>query len=992
MTHMAHRIEVGFKQGLQDALGERIAKRVAEELGISVESVRTIDVFTIDEKLDAGELQFLAKEVFADAIVNDCAVDRPLAQASEFDFAVEVGFKPGVTDNVGATAAEAIEDGLKRKLGGGVYSSKQFLLKGVGGGEAAEIAKGLLANELIEQWRVKSAFEWSEETGFEAFTPAVKISGSAHEVQNIAVSGAGAQQLMQISKQRLLALSEEELTAVKQYFGRPEVMQARRAAGLGKEPTDAELEAIAQTWSEHCKHKIFNALIEYEDGESEETKKINSLFQTFVRGATQQINAPFLVSVFVDNAGIIEFDEQWNFAIKVETHNSPSALDPYGGALTGIVGVNRDVLGAGLGAKLLFNTDVFCFAPPAAAMPAGVLSPKRIFEGVRKGVQDGGNKSGVPTVNGCVVFHEGFACRPLVYCGTAGLLPKSAGGRPAHEKSIRVGDLIVMVGGRIGKDGIHGATFSSMQLDESSPVSAVQLGDPITQKKMADFLLEARDEGCYTAVTDNGAGGLSSSVGEMAVLTGGFELHLDRPPLKYPGLQPWEILVSESQERMTVAVPPEKLAQLKKLAIKHGVEASVVGTFTSSGKFHCLHNGRTVAFLDMDFLHEGVPQMRLRAKWSKPAGHEPVVFEPRDCGEALQKMLARPNVCSKEYFVRQYDHEVQGGSVIKPLTGQYNDGPSDAAVVRPLLESLEGIAVSNGICPKYSAIDAYWMAANAVDEALRNYVSVGGSLERVAGLDNFSWCDPLPAENNADAEYKLAQLVRACEGLYDACVAYGMPLVSGKDSMKNDFIAPDGGRHAIPPTLLVTAIGKMADVRKAVTMDAKTAGDIVYVLGTTKNELGGSEYYAMHSAIGSSAPKIDFEANKKLYAALSSAISSGLVASCHDCSDGGLGVALAETAFAGGLGMKVDLRKVPRAGDVVRDDFLLFSESAGRFVATVKPAHAREFEEVMGESVFSKIGETTADKKLVATGLAGVKVVDEDVRGLKSAWQSTLGV
>ncbi len=990
---MAHRIEVGFKQGMRDALGEKTAKQAAEQLGIAVEKVRTVEAYTIEEELNNTELNFLAKEVFADAIVNDYAVDRPLAASSEFDYAIEVGYKPGVTDNAGATAREAIEDALGRKLIGGVYSSRQYLLKGIASFEAAQaIARGLLANGLIETARIKSSREWSGEIGFEPHVPAVKISTTELGAQEIAVSSAGDTQLLQLSAHRLLALSQPELAAVKGYFGQASVQNERREVGLGSEPTDAELEAIAQTWSEHCKHKIFNALIEYDDGETGEGKTINSLFKTYIRGATQALAKPWLVSVFTDNAGIVGFDSQWDVAIKVETHNWPSALDPYGGALTGIVGVNRDVMGAGLGAKLLFNTDVFCFAPPSTQVPAGVLAPKRVFEGVRRGVQDGGNKSGVPTVNGCVVFHEGFAARPLVYCGTAGLLPKEVNGVPSAKKRVSSGDLIVMCGGRIGKDGIHGATSSSMKMDESSPASAVQLGDPITQKKMADFLLEARDEGCYTAITDNGAGGLSSSVGEMASLCGGFEMHLDAAPLKYPGLLPWEILVSESQERMTVAVPPQKLGELELLAAKHGVEASVLGQFTSSGKFHCLHNGKTVAFLDMQFLHEGVPQMRLCARWEKPVQKEPVVFEPPDYNHCLKQMLSRLNACSKEYVVRQYDHEVQGGSVVKPLTGADNDGPSDAGVVRPVLQSNSALVVSNGICPKYSAIDAYWMAANAVDEAVRNYVCVGGDLDRIAGLDNFSWCDPLPGPSNPGAGYKLAQLVRACEGLRDACVAYGMPLVSGKDSMKNDFVAPGGERHSIPPTLLVTAIGKISDATKAVTMDAKAPGDLVYVLGTTANELGASEYYATQGAVGNSVPKIDFDANKKLYAALGNAISAGLVASCHDASDGGLGVALAETAFAGGLGVKIELVKAPRAGGVKRDDFLLFSESAGRFVVTVKKENAEKLEKELEGSSFGRVGEVTAEKKLVAHGLKGNKIIDLSLAELKKAWQAPLGV
>ncbi|MBI3587761.1 phosphoribosylformylglycinamidine synthase subunit PurL [Candidatus Micrarchaeota archaeon] len=997
----AHRIEVGFKPGVRDALGEGIAKRVAEELAVEVKSVKTIDVYTIDEenitkvhdsqnRLDARKLDFLAKEVFADLIVNDFSVDAPLARNGDFDFAIEVGFRPGVTDNVGKTATAAVRDALGPDFAGTVYFSKQYLLSGVHSQQGAEgIAKGLLANPLIERWTVKSPSEWGE-AGMGVFIPAVQLVQTTHSGQEEINLGVGEGELAQISKQRLLALSLGEMKAIRGHFSSSEVRLQRVAVGVGENPTEAELEVFGQTWSEHCKHKIFNALVEYGD-ESGVVTKIDSLFKTFVRGATEAAKKDWLASVFSDNAGIVSFNDDWNVAIKVETHNAPSALEPYGGALTGIGGVNRDLLGAGLGAKLLFNTDVFCFAPPGTKVPPGVLSPKRIFEGVRKGVQDGGNKTGVPTVNGCIVFDGKFAFRPLVYCGTGGLMPKfTKAGAPSHEKAVKDGDLIVMTGGRVGKDGIHGATFSSMQIDPDSPASAVQLGDPITLKKMADFILEARDAGLYAAITDNGAGGLSSSVGEMAQLSGGFEMHLERVPLKYPGLAPWEILVSESQDRMTLAVPPSKLGELMALAAKHEVEATALGKFTSSGKFHCLHDGRTIAYLDMEFLHHGVPQLRITAKWTPPMLEEPVIALPFDYASILSQMLSRLNICSKERVIRQYDHEVQGGSAVKPLAGVANDGPSDAAVLRPLLSSNEGLVVANGICPKFSQIDAYWMAANAVDEAVRNYACAGGDFGRVCGLDNFSWCDPLPSATNPDAEFKMAQLVRACTGLRDACAAYSMPLVSGKDSMKNDYVFPDGRRESIPPTLLVTAMGKISDVSKAVTMDAKSDGNLVYALGTTSNELGGSEYYAMQGFVGANVPKVDFPTARRLYLSLGRAMGAGLVASCHDCSDGGLAVALAESAFAGGLGMEIELAKVPVAGGVARDDVVLFSESASRFVVTVKPGHALEFERAMAGNAFAKIGEVVAQDNFSIAGLQGSKVADCSIAALKESWQAPL--
>jgi phosphoribosylformylglycinamidine synthase len=457
--------------------------------------------------------------------------------------------------------------------------------------------------------------------------------------------------------------------------------------------------------------------------------------------------------------------------------------------------------------------------------------------------------------------------------------------------------------------------------------------------------------------------------------------------LKYAGLDPWEILLSEAQERMSVVVEPEKLDEFLGLAERRGVESTVVGKFTDSGKLHVFYKNKTVAYLDMEFLHEGVPQMNLKAVWKKPQNDELNTNCPVDLTETLKKLLGRLNICSKEYVIRQYDHEVQGGSVVKPLTGLKNDGPSDAAIIRPILESMEGAVVSHGICPRYSDVDAYNMAACAMDEAVRNYIAVGGSLDHAAALDNFCWCDPVKSDKAPDGEYKLAQLVRTCQALYDCTTFYKIPLISGKDSMKNDYMI-GGVKISIPPTLLISMIGKINDVRKALTMDAKQEGDTVYVLGLTKNELGGSEYYALNNKIGNNAPSVNLKDALNLYNALSKAIESGLVASCHDCSDGGLGVALAESAFAGNVGMSIDLKKVLKE-DIDRNDFLLFSESQSRFVITVKPENEKRFEEIMKENIFAKIGAMTKNE-LVVYGLDGKPCIKADVKELKEAWQKTL--
>ncbi len=985
---MVRRIEVGFKSGTVDALGESTKRRINEDLKIEVESVKTIDAFAIDADFDDAVMERLGKELFADPVIQEFEFRKPLA--SGFDWIVEVGFKPGVKDNVGDTAKEAVEDILRMELRGKVYTSKQYLLKGkISREEVERIAAKLLANELIERWQIADSNSWDPQHGFMGYVPRVKLE---HEpkVAEIPLNVRNST-LMKLSKDRLLALELKEMKAIQKYYRRKEVAAERAALGLPPNPTDVELECLAQTWSEHCKHKIFNAKIRYDDGKGK-VKRINSLFKSYVRKSTERIakKANWLVSVFKDNAGVIKFNDEWNLVMKVETHNTPSALDPYGGALTGIVGVNRDPMGTGRGSLPVFNTDVFCFASPFydKELPPRLHHPKRIFEGVRRGVEHGGNKIGIPVINGSIVFDDRYLGKPLVYCGTGGMMPAKIDSEDCSVKKVDAGDLVLMVGGRIGRDGIHGATFSSEELHESSPVSAVQLGDPITQKKMQDFLMEARDLMLIKAITDNGAGGLSSSIGELAQMSGGCEIYLDKAPLKYPGLDPWEILVSESQERMTVGVEPAKLDAFLELANRRSVEAAVVGKFTDSGKFLVKFGEKAVASLEMKFLHDGVPQMKLEAKWEEKKFDEPQFADEPDQTANLLSLLGRLNVCSKEYVVRQYDHEVRGGSVVKPLMGAENDGPSDAAVMMPRLGSFEGVVVSNGIIPRYGDIDAYWMTACAMDEALRNYVATGGSLEKVACLDNFCWPDPVKSEKAPDGEYKLAQLVRANQALYDFAIAYKMPPISGKDSMKNDYVIGNV-KISIPPTILITAIGKIEDARKAVTIDAKKAGDFVYVLGVTKDELGGSEFYALKGFVGNEVPKVDAKRAYALYSKLSKAILKGLVASCHDCSDGGLGVALAETAFAGMLGMNVDLRSVPRER-AERNDFVLFSESQSRFVVTVSPQNAANFEKAMKGVSFAKVGDVRNDEQFVVVGLNGSEAVKSDVAILKAAWKKTL--
>ncbi|MBN1169600.1 phosphoribosylformylglycinamidine synthase subunit PurL [Candidatus Micrarchaeota archaeon] len=938
---MKQRLELTVKPNVKDVQGEQLKEKIKKSLGRDV-NCSFIEVYNVDPELSEDEMLILGKEVFSDPVVQQYSIGEPIYGDS---WRIEIGMLPGVTDNIGHTAAGAIRDRLSKEVK--VYYSRMYSLSGADELLAEQIAS-LIHNPLVEKFKIHLPGSIPE-----PYLPKVDIK---HEPSVETISLHMSQKRFELlAKQKMLSLNHDEFLAIKSYFRLPETIAERKAAGLDTKITDVELEALAQTWSEHCKHKIFNAMIIYDEGG--EKHAINSLFKTFIAGATKQVKKPYVVSVFVDNGGIIKFTPEYDIAVKVETHNAPSALDPYGGALTGILGVQRDILGTGLGANPIANIDVLCFGyPNEKDVPKGVLHPEVIYDGVVKGIEHGGNKTGIPTVNGSIIFDRDYTCRPLVYAGTIGILPSEIDGRRTHEKIILPGYLAVMVGGRIGKDGIHGATFSSMQIDSSVPQSVVQIGDPITQKKAQDFILEARDSRLYEAVTDNGAGGLSSSIGELAEISGGCEIYLEKCPLKYPGLDPWEILVSESQERMTLAVPEENLEKLKELAKIHEVELTAVGKFTNSGKFHVFYNDRTVAYLSMEFLHKGVPQLKLNANWKKLLYPEPLIseFEPE---EILMKLLSSPNITSKERVIRQYDHEVKGTSVIKPIM----IGPSDAGVIKPLYNSNEGLVISHGICPRYVQ-DGYAMATLAFDEAVRNAISAGARFGYLACLDNFSWPDPIHSIKTPDGEQKLGSLVRACLGMYDCATNYNIPIISGKDSMKNDYYS-QGKKYSIPPTLLVTVIGKIDDISRAMSTEFKFPGDFIYVVGTTKDELGGSEYYRLYGAVGNNPPEVDFQETTATYKALSSAIEEGIVSSVHDVSDGGLSVAFAESAMSTRLGAEMDIDVVPAATKLLES--LLFSESAGRFVVSVPPEKAARFEYLMQGTRFARAGRVRGDKRFI---------------------------
>ncbi len=978
-------------------------------LGIeSVTQVHVSNLYFLRGALTVDEVERIAAEFLVDPIVEgyrwfppsvppvgEEETSPPLG-GTEGGPRIEVAFHPGVTDPVakhllhrarqlGVGALEAVVTGTRYTFEGPVSSA-----------ELRRIAEELLCNPVIQSYTLGPMQP--------EFVPDAAPSDA---VDVISIRDLGDDALQRLSVERVLFLSFAEMQAIQAKF-----------QALGRDPTDVELEILAQTWSEHCQHKTFKAEIDYTchggmprvmlnadsrgfsqikrpaeiSGNQRPQKEIiPSLIKMYLRAATETLNKPWVLSAFVDNAGIVAFDDEYEVSFKVETHNHPSALEPFGGANTGVGGVIRDVMG--VSAQPIANTDVLCFGPldmPDADVPGGTLHPRRIARGVVAGIEDYGNKMGIPTVNGAILYHEDYVANPLVYCGCVGIAP-----RGIHRTAAQPGDFCVALGGRTGRDGLHGATFSSAELthDTGQTVgSVVQIGDPITEKAVLDALIVARDEGLYTAITDCGAGGFSSAVGEMGKDVG-VDVDLRDVPLKYPGLRPWEIWLSEAQERMVIAAPEANLLRLRDICAIYNVEMTVIGRFTGDRRLRVRYGDKLAADLPMDFVHEGWPRLTLRAEF-RPIGASPksevqspksrsVVHNPQptthnDLTTVLLQMLAHPDVASKEAVIRRYDHEVQGATVGKPLVGVMNDGPADAAVLKPLrhldamTQGQRGIALGAGINPYYGLRDPYAMAWAVIDEAVRNVVAVGADPDRIAILDNFCWGSPRVPE-------RLGGLVRAAQGCHDAALAYGTPFISGKDSLNNEFVDAHGVKRAIPPTLLISALGIVPDVRRTVTSDLKRPGNRLYLVGATRDELGGSLYERLTSTTGRNLPAPVPDA-VEMFRALHRAMQAGWVAAAHDCSEGGVAVAAAEMCIGGRLGLDLTL-----PGEAVT---ALFAESSARFLVEVTPEHATDFERALAGRPCADVGAVTELATLRIAGAQDEVWINSEVVALVQAWQS----
>jgi phosphoribosylformylglycinamidine synthase subunit PurSL len=981
-----YRIEVHPRDASDDPAGAAALSEI-RQLGMGeVHSVRTARVFLLQAAeglLGEKKIQAIAHDLLADPVSERSAIGHEPIGSGRL---IEVHLKPGVMDPVAASTELAISDLLDLPRNDSdpqvqVRTGRRYVLSGhLTSDAAALIARRLLANDSIEQ------------VHFEAFTPPEFPRGRPYEFKRveIPIRDLTPDQLQALSRQGHLFLDLAEMQAIQNYFRTQK-----------RDPTDAELETLAQTWSEHCVHKTLKARVQFvhhpgghgahtghehhAGGDTSET--IDNLVKSTIFRATSELACPWTLSVFKDNAGVIALDDKWAVCMKVETHNRPSAIEPYGGAATGIGGCIRDVMGTGGGAKPIAATDIFCFADPntpVESVPAGVIHPRRVAQRVVAGVRDYGNRMGIPTINGAVYFDQRFIGNPLVFCGTVGLLPRDL----ALKRSARAGDRIILIGGRTGRDGIHGATFSSDVItdkhgDEFS--HAVQIGNAITQKKMLDVLLQARDHPggpLYNAITDCGAGGLSSAVGEMGSETGAV-VELDRVPLKYQGLSYSEIWISEAQERMVLSVEPRHVQSLLDLANAEDVQAVDIGVFDGSGKLTLHYQGQLVGSMNMEFIHDGLPLPTRRAIWQPPLLADAKVPPPSDYAAALAELLATPSIASKHWIIRQYDHEVQGATILKPLVGPCGDGPGDAAVIAPVPGSQHGVALAVGCQPRFGDIDPYQMALNGIDEAIRNIVCVGGNPAQTALLDNFCWpkcTDPM----------HLGALVRACQACYDGAMAFRTPFISGKDSLSNEFLTEDGKRICIPYTLLISAISVITDVSRCITMDAKTPGNHLLIVGATARELGGSYYYALRGQLGRGVPQVDLKLAPHVHRKVAGIIAKGWVCAAHDLSEGGLATALAEMLFAGRLGASVDLSAVPHPPAAAEDDVLLFSESATRYLLEIKPEHFDAVVRALRGLQFGVLGKLTEKPNLIIRSLRSGILMDEPVETFRQAWLKPL--
>ncbi len=959
---LVHRIEIHPTEHAGDPRAQTLLCK-ANELGYELEGAHSARVYLVEAPLTDAQLDLIVSQLLCNPVVERAEIGSSPARGA----LVEIHPLPGVMDPPAQSVADAIGSLIGTRPE--VSTGYRYDLIGVSDAKAQTIANRLLANPVV--------------AGVHAvpFHPEELPKGHTHKfhLTHVNIRDLDDAGLEKLSREGHLFLSLDEMRAIRHEY-----------IALDREPTDIELETLAQTWSEHCVHKTLKATINYTGPDipnidwssrphhqvnADGSITINNLLKATVAAATFELideGLDWTQSVFVDNAGIIRFDDDHSVCIKVETHNHPSALEPYGGAATGIGGCIRDIMGTGLAAKPIASTDVFCVAhPDTDSIPNGCLPPRQILTQVVAGVRDYGNRMGIPTINGAVSFDNRYIGNPLVYCGCIGIMPADLIAGDAKP-----GDRIIALGGRTGRDGIHGATFSSAELTDTHADEfshAVQIGNAIEEKRTLDAIMRARDaEGgpLFSAITDCGAGGFSSAVGEMGEKIGAF-VELDKAPLKYKGLSYTEIWISEAQERMVLSVPEENLPALQKICDEEHVELADLGYFGTDGAQLILNfNEYEVGRLPMHFLHEGIPMPTRSAKWEPKTTTSTKSASSTNPKDQLLALLAHPNIASKHWIVRQYDHQVQGNTVMKPLNGPRGIGPSDASVIEPVPGTNKGLAVGCGLATGLSD-DPYAMTLAAIDECVRNLVCTGTDPDRIAILDNFCW-------PSCGKEENLGSLVRAAHACYDGAKAYRTPFVSGKDSLNNQFTTETGETIEIPPTLLITGMGIVHDLKTCMSSDAKTAGNTLVLVGQPQGKLAGSHAHQLGFVNDDAMPSVDLQTGPKIARQIHDLIKQGLIRSAHDVSDGGVVCAIAEMLIAGSS----NDTSIGFNADASLDWSIAFDESPSCYVLEVEDPDA--IKNALGDTPVRVLGSLNDSGRFVWDAL------DAGVDEMTSAWRSPL--
>ena len=938
---MIFEIRVAQKEN-KDPKGDELFAEIKRVFKInSINKIRTTKIYRL-EGISKKDFNTITEKSLFEPISQIASTKGPIFKNAARR--VEVAYKPGVMNPEVASILKTANDlGIRLKA---ADSSWEYSFFGkVSQIDLEKIIDKILINKTIEQVVTNSP-------------KTLIITARSAKTRKIHIRKLSESELMKLSRDKLF-LNLDEMTIIKNYFNK-----------IGRDPTDCEIEILAQTWSEHCVHKTFKAKLII-DGKTKAPlfKRIKS---------TAQNNSKIIISAFDDNSGVIDFYNGFAINGKVETHNSPSAIEPYGGAMTGSGGVFRDILGTGLGAKPIVSTDIFCFAPPDlpdADIPPGCLSPSYLLRRVVAGVRDYGNRVGIPTNNGSLHFHKNFRANPTVAVGSFGLIPKKF----ARKRNPKPNDLILTVGGATGRDGIHGATFSSGEMSSRTLTvsgSAVQIGNAIEEKRVIDAVLCLRNNNLIRAITDCGAGGYSSAIGEMGKNIGA-QVSLEKIPLKYLGLAPWEIFLSESQERMVLAIDPLKINKVEKILDNFNVPHAVIGKFTNTKRLFVKHKDELVAQLDMKFLHGGLPQRLMLGKTIKKNFKEKHPPIPRNYETMIEKVISHPNVCSKEPILRVYDHNVQGSTALHPLAGVNFDSPNDGAVVKPILAKPYGLVVTHGINPSLNAIDPYRGSIWALTEAVANYVAVGGELQNAALVDNFIW--PFPDEES------LADLDKSVDACVDFANITKMPFVSGKDSLSSTYRYPTGKVIKIPPVLLISVFGRIPDVTKTASSDFKSTDSTIVLVGKSDFEnLGGSVYFDITNSTSQKISRVDLKLLPSVLSSITSAIKSDLTLSVHDISEGGLISALAEMCFGGDCGASITLAPLSRK---IRPNFMLFNETPGTFLVEVKDDQTAK--KLFSNVPYQILGKTQKEKSI------NIKFGDKFItkpatNSLKRAWQKPM--